>query len=57
MRPLMKTLAYAATCAMTLGTAAHGTVLEQFAGPFTDNAGTAEPIVVDYLDGYRRLAR
>ena len=55
----MKTLAYAATCAMTLGTAAHGTVLDLFAGPFTDNAGTASPIVVttstdtgDWLDDF-----
>ncbi len=59
MRPLMRTLAFAATCATTLGTAAHGTVLEAFPGPFTDNATTASPIVVDtgtaagdWLDGY-----
>jgi|TARA_B110000879_G_scaffold166068_1_gene214611 hypothetical protein len=59
MKSLKDTLALAATCAMTLGTAAHGTVLEAFPGPFTDNATTADPVIVDtatatgnWLDGY-----
>jgi hypothetical protein len=59
MKSLKNTLALATICAIPLGTSAHGAVLQSFSGPFTDNATTADPIVVttataagSWLDGY-----